>query len=47
MKKLWSMILVAVMLLSFLPGGVFPVPAQAAASEAVYEGGYTWAFDKQ
>ena len=46
MKKIWSMILAAVMLLSFLPGGVFPVPAQAAASEAVYEGGYTWAFDQ-
>ena len=46
MKKVWSLILAAVMLLSFLPGGVFPVPAQAAASEAVYEGGYTWVFDQ-
>ena len=46
MKKVWSMILAAVMLLSFLPGSFFHVPAQAAATETVYEGGYIWAFDQ-
>ena len=43
-RKVWSMILVAVMLLSFLPGGIFADRAQAAGVS--YEGGYTWSFDQ-
>ena len=46
MKKVWSMILVAAMMLSFLPGGVFSAQAQEADAEPVYEAGYTWAFDQ-
>ena len=46
MKKVWSLILAAAMMLSFLPGSIFPVHTQAAATEAVYEAGYTWAFDQ-
>jgi len=44
MKKVWSLILVAAMVLSFLPGGI--VPVHAVAAENVYEEGYTWAFDQ-
>ena len=36
MKKVWSMILVAAMMLSCLPGGVFPAQAQEADAEPVY-----------
>ena len=46
MKKVWSMILVAAMMLSCFPGGIFSVHAQETAAEAVYEAGYTWAFDQ-
>ena len=46
MKKVWSIILAAAMMLSFLPGSVFSAQAQEAATESVYEGGYTWAFDQ-
>ena len=45
MKKLWSMILVAAIVLSFFPGGIFSVHAQAAGTG--YEAGYTWAFDQE
>ena len=44
MRNVWSMILVAVMLLSFLPGGMLAERAQAAGVS--YEGGHTWAFDQ-
>ena len=46
MKKVWSMILVAAMMLSCFPGSVFSVQAQETATESVYEAGYTWAFDQ-
>ena len=46
MKKVWSMILAVAIMLSFFPGSVCPVHTQAAATEAVYEAGYTWAFDQ-
>ena len=45
MKKIWSMILVAAIMLSFFPGGVFSLNAEAA-TETDYETGYTWAFDQ-
>jgi len=45
MKKVWSMILVAAIMLSFIPGGI--VPVHAVAAENVYEEGYTWAFDQE
>ena len=45
MKKLLSMILVAAIVLSFFPGGIFSVHAQAAGTG--YEAGYTWAFDQE
>ena len=46
MRKIWSMILAVAIMLSFFPGSIFPVHTQAAATEAVYEAGYTWAFDQ-
>ena len=46
LKKVWSMILVAAMMLSCLPGAVFSAQAQEADAEPVYEAGYTWAFDQ-
>ena len=45
-KKLLSMILVAAIMLSFFPGGIFSVQAQAAAGTG-YETGYTWTFDQE
>ena len=45
MKKVWSMILAAAMMLSFFPSGIFSVRANATA-ENVYQDGYTWAFDQ-
>jgi len=44
-KKVWSIILVAAIMLSFFPGGIFSVNTQAAA-ETGYENGYTWNFDQ-
>ncbi len=46
MKKVWSMLLAAAMLLSCFSGGMFAASAQAADGENGYEGGYTWAFDQ-
>ena len=44
LKKVFSLILAAAMVLSFLPGGI--VPVHAVDAENIYQEGYTWAFDK-